>query len=170
MNRNVIKKILVRLAICFSFTLILSCSILNVEPTYSVVSIEPMVSDNFNGEVEIAKKDSVIVRCKLNYIKKDTGKKIHFPYKKTIPTLSLNYNGNYKGHAGCNIFYGKYNSDEKNISFKSATSTSASCWVIDIEKIVFHCLYSIDNYAIDGKQLFLKKGNEILMVYDIIYE
>ena len=161
MNHNAIKRILVRLAICFSLTLILSCSIL---------SVEYLESNSHNSQVEIANKDNISVKGRLNYININTRERIYFPYMDITSTLSLDYNGSYGFYAGCNSFSGKYIANEEKISFKSAIGTSKNCYNIKVERIVNSSLMVIDNYDIYGKQLFLKKGNEILMVYDIIYE
>ncbi|MDR0230906.1 MAG: META domain-containing protein [Dysgonamonadaceae bacterium] len=151
------KTIYFRLIICFILLLTIgACSTFFNGASFQATEIE-----------EPVKNDSIIMRCKVNYVKVNAVEKMYFPYMGKISTLSLNYNENYAGFASCNRFFGKYTIDGQNISFQYATSTSVACSEYIIEKAVFTALYNVNNYTIKDKQLLLKRDDEILIVYDI---
>lgn len=82
------------------------------------------------------------------------------------PILAIGW-GKFDGFSGCNGFQGKCRIDGTSIEFTNFFLTRKMCppQKMEIEKTVTTALRSVDNYAIEGRRLILKKGSDALMTY-----
>lgn len=158
------KKYLLNYFICFgTIFLMTDCSLYlsnnNTQQNQNTASLE---------DRDLITMDTINLKCSLMLIRINTHEDLIFPMGRIAPTLTINNNGRFSGFAVCNSFFGKYTKKGNLIRFGNTMSSQKNCIEnIHIEDIITSTLGKIDNYSIEEKNLLLKKGEDVLMVYRI---
>ncbi len=157
--------------------IITACAIFGIESIEIRMPERELVEEEVAKPLSIVVKDSVIMRCRLNYVQINWMERIYYPYMgKYHSMIELNYNGSFKGFDINTGFSGSYNMEDNNISFtinpkRSSARLSENRMKLQIEEqsAVRAALQQVDNYIIvKRRQLELRKGSEVLLLYDIV--
>ena len=85
--------------------------------------------------------------------------------KTTYVSISEDFK-TYEGNGGCNTFSGLLKVDGNKINFKQGMITKIACDILPQEQLFLEKLSASDNYFIEGGELRLYKGKELLMVLE----
>jgi heat shock protein HslJ len=87
--------------------------------------------------------------------------------RKPISLIIDEESKNVSGYAGCNRYFGKIELKKDGITFSQMASTKMLCppESMTIEEGLFRALEKIDNYVINGKELQLRKGESVQLVF-----
>ncbi len=155
------KEIFIIFITCWLLATLVSCSSFLYTSTQE--NTNNLANENLNANDTIH-----YIKCSLLSIKTSAFENLAFPIRNNSSTLTIINNGSFSGFAFCNSFFGKYTKRENNIKFGNCTMTRKGCGPDDkIENIIMNSLGIVDNFSIENKQLLLKKGTEVIMVYQI---
>ncbi|MDD3322290.1 MAG: META domain-containing protein [Paludibacter sp.] len=147
---------------CGLFTALVSCSSFLLTETSFQEHENYVVSDNNTLN------DTILsMECSLLSIKTSAFENLSFPINNKKPSLTFINNGSFKGFALCNSFFGKYSKRGNSIKFRNSMMTRVNCGANDIESLITGTLSDVNNYSIKNNQLFLKRGSDVLMVFQI---
>jgi heat shock protein HslJ len=83
-------------------------------------------------------------------------------------TLRLEEN-KVNGYAGCNNFFGTYETSERTLRFSKLASTKRACPDMDLESEFLNALQSSEEYKIEGEQLTLYSNGEPIAIFEALY-
>ena len=147
---------------CGLLSTLISCS------TFQLTEFGNYNQSNNNVSYTSTLNDTVLsMDCNLLSIKTSSFETLSFPINNSKPSLIFINNGGFKGFALCNSFYGSYTKKGNEIYFRNKMMTRVNCWNNDIESLITQTLLYVNNYTISNKQLFLKKGSDVLMILQI---
>jgi heat shock protein HslJ len=159
------KEIFIILITCWLLATLVSCSSFLYTSTNTQENTNNLANENEN----LNANDTIhYIKCSLLSIKTSAFEILSFPIRNNSSTLKISNNGNFSGFAFCNSFFGQYTKIGNNIKFGNCTMTRKGCGPDEnIENIIMNSLGIVDNFSIENKQLLLKKGTEVIMVYQI---
>ena len=73
------------------------------------------------------------------------------------------------GYAGCNNFFGTYETSERILRFSNIGATKKACPDLDLETEFLNALQSTEEYRIEGDQLTLYSNSEPIVLFEALY-
>lgn len=73
------------------------------------------------------------------------------------------------GYAGCNNFFGIYETSERILRFSKIGATKRACPDLDLETEFLNALQSTEEYKIEGDQLTLYSDGEPIALFEALY-
>ncbi len=105
-------------------------------------------------------------------------KLVSVPGQDSLPTLEkevyIQFNksdSSFRGYAGCNNMTGKFTMDGNKLTIGPAAMTRMMCPPANmkVEDLLTKTIHNTDRYNIKGQQLELKKGDELLALFEAVY-
>lgn len=82
-------------------------------------------------------------------------------------TLTLDETGKVSGHAGCNRFFGSYQSTDNSITFSGFGSTKMFCKdKMTVEDKYLKALGTVQSFKSDGTKLYFSDGSTVILEFN----